>query len=1024
MLSARFKKSSRKALKVISLSFGGVLLLLFILPLLFPKAVSNKIKTWANNSITSELNFSKARLSFFNHFPSLTLTLYDFSLKGSAPFESDTLIVASEVSLGVDLSTVFSKTVKINEIYLTKGNVHVQVDTDGRPNYNIYQSTAPARATKEDTSGASLHIDRIQLEHCRIVYNDRSLALNIKANDVNYVGKGNLKSNKFDLFSHIGINSFDLSYGGVPYIQSKKLKGDLITKINTKSLDLVFEKNDLKINQLPVQFKGEFSFLRNGYEMDFRLGSGASTLAALFSALPAKYLSWMEHTDIEGDAELSASLKGKYLANANRMPDFTFKIKVREGEISSSGASSKIEKLRLDFITSLPQMNPDRLNISLDSLSFQLDKGHLNADIEVTGLNKPLVKAKMDADIDMEQWTKAIGYDKFKLQGHLMAKLTADGRYVPNISVPAFDFHATFSDGSLHFEDVKEPIKNIGFAIEAYSKDNNYSNVHLNVNKINAEALSNYIKGYVQINNALAPQIDANLTGLLHMEEIKKFYPIDGIDLQGDVNVNILSKGAWVPAQHLFPVTTASLKMSNGAVKTKYYPHPVEKINVDAMLVDTTGNFQALKFDIKPVAFEFEGQTFHLKASVDNFNDPHYDIVANGAIDLGKIYKVLGKEGYDVDGMIKADLSLHGTQSDAMSGRYAKLNNKGSLTIKGVTVKANIFPLPFYINDGVFRFADDKMWFDKFDVHYGKSDLHLDGYLNNLIGYMTQKDQHLQGALDLKSHYIQVDELAAYTSNSDPADAAAGVPGVVIIPANVSLTINAAADRVNYNSIDLHRFHGQLAIDNGTLNMSNTGFNIIDAPVVMDAQYTSLSAQKAQFDFHISAKEFDIKRAYKEIRLFHDMATSASAASGIVGLEYHINGRLDEDMKVSYPSLKGEGVLTLKRIKLKGFKLLNTVSSKTGKEDIKDPSLSEVNIRSSIANNIITIERTKLRIAGMRPRFEGQVSFDGRLNLKGRVGLPPLGIWGIPFSVTGTQHNPNVKLGRNKDMDLQEGKEE
>ncbi|SFW86090.1 AsmA family protein [Chitinophaga sancti] len=1024
MLSASFKKSSWKALKVISLSFGGVLVLLFILPFLFPKAVSNKIKTWANNSITSEMNFSKARLSFFNHFPSLTLTLYDFSLKGSAPFEQDTLVVASEVSLGVDLSTIFSKTIQINEIYLTKGNVHVQVDTDGRPNYNIYESTAPAKASKEDTSGASLNIDRIQLEHCRIIYNDRSLALNIKANDVNYKGKGNLKSNKFDLYSRIGINSFDLSYGGIPYIQSKKLKGDLITRINTKSLDLVFEKNDLKINQLPVQFKGEFSFLRNGYEMDFLLSSGASTLEALFSALPSKYLSWMEHTDIEGDAELSASLKGKYVANANKMPDFTFKIKVRDGEISSSGASSKIEKLRLDFITRLPQLNPDRLTINLDSLSFQLDKGHLDADIDITSLTKPLVKARMDADIDMEKWTKAIGYDKFKLKGHLQAKLKADGRYIPNVSVPAFDFTSTFSNGSLHFEDVSEPIKNIGFVVAAYSRDNSYANVHLDVSRINAEALTNYIKGNIQINNALAPNIDANLVGLLHMEEIKQFYPVDGIDLHGDVRVNVVSKGPWVPAQKLFPVTTASLKMSNGAVKTKYYPHPIEKINVDAVLVDTTGNFNALRFDIKPVAFEFEGQPFHLKAAVDNFNDPHYDISANGSIDLGKIYKVLGKEGYDVNGMIKADLSLHGTQSDAMSGQYAKLDNKGSLTVKDITVKANIFPLPFHINNGVFRFADDKMWFDQFDVHYGKSDLHIDGYLNNLIGYMTQQDQHLQGALDLKSRYLQVDELAAYTGNSDPADAAAGAPGVVIIPANVRLTVNAAADRVNYNGIDLHRFHGTLGVENGTLNMSNTGFNIIDAPVVMDAQYTSLSARRAQFDFRISAKEFDIKRAYKEIKLFHDMATSASSASGIVGLEYHINGRLYENMKVSYPSLTGEGVLTLKKIKLKGFKLLNTVSNKTGKEDLKDPGLSEVNIRSSIANNIITIERTKLRIAGMRPRFEGQVSLDGRLNLKGRVGLPPLGIWGIPFYVTGTQHNPVVKLGRNKDMDLQEGKEE
>jgi len=1024
MLSANIKRIAWKVTKIASVTVVGMFILLFLLPLLFPGAVSRKIKTWANNSITSELNFSKARLSFFNHFPSLTLTLYDFSLKGAAPFEQDTLVTAGEVSLGVDLSSIFSKTVRIDEIYLTKGNIHVLADADGRPNYNVFQSAA-SNNQPADSNGASLKIDRIQLEHCRIIYNDKSLGLNIRAKEVNYLGKGDLSDARFDLYSHISIASLDLAYGEVPYIQSKKLDGNLVTKINTKSLNFSFERNDLKINQLPVQLRGEFSFLRNGYKMDFNLSSGQSTLEALFSALPASYISWMDNTDMKGSAEVSASLTGKYVAKTNKMPDFTFKIRVRDGVVAHSGASDKVENLRLDFRAALPQMNTDKFLVDLDSLYFTLGKGFFSADINSTGLTKPDIHATMQTDMDMEKWGQAMGWDKFDLKGRFQANLQADGRYIQSIvnngpghetdvvisSIPVFDMGAKLTDGYLKFTDVREPIRQIGFDVQASCPDNNYANVRLNAKDIHAKVLNNYLKGYLQMTNAQNPHIDANLQALVHMAEVEKFYPLDGIDMGGDLHINVVSKGIYQPSAKQFPITTAALQMNNGSLETKYYKHPIEKININAVVSDTTGSFNDLKVDIKPITFAFEDQTFTLKAALNNFEDLHYDIIATGLIDLGRIYKVLGKEGYDVKGMIKTDLSLHGTQSDAMSGQYARLDNRGSLTVQDVSVTAGMFPLPFHIDNGVFRFQEDKMWFDRFEMHYGKSDIRLNGHLYNLIGYATQKGQRLQGAFNLKSKYLLADE---WQSTREDAYSSEGnlSSGVIVVPANVSLTLNAAADKIHFGGFDVQQFHGQLVIDNGSLQMNHTGFNIIGAPVTMDASYASQGDSKASFDYHINAREFDIKRAYNEIKLFHDMATSASSASGIVGLNYHVAGRLDEHMRPVYSSLKGEGVLSLKKIKLKGFKLLNAVGNTTGRRDIKDPNLSEVDIRSSIANNIITIERTKLRIAGFRPRFEGEVSFDGRLNMKGRVGLPPFGIWGIPFNVTGNQRNPVVKLKR------------
>lgn len=182
------KKIFFKFLKYTGIGIGSLLLLMFILPYIFPGFVSNKIKNWANKSIESKLNFSKARLSFFNHFPSLTLTLYDVNLNGSEPFKQDTLIAAKEIALGVNLSSIFSKTVKIDEIYVTNGKIKILVNNLGSPNYNIYKSNSNTEKHSQhhEESEAALKLDRIQIENCALVYNDQSIPILINANNLNY----------------------------------------------------------------------------------------------------------------------------------------------------------------------------------------------------------------------------------------------------------------------------------------------------------------------------------------------------------------------------------------------------------------------------------------------------------------------------------------------------------------------------------------------------------------------------------------------------------------------------------------------------------------------------------------------------------------------------------------------------------------------------------------------------------------------------------------------------------------------
>ena len=1028
-----FPRLLLKTLKIAGIVTGSIILLLFLLPYLFPGFVSTKIRQWARGSVRSELSFSSARLSFFKHFPALTLTLYDFKLKGSAPFEKEPLIEADEAALGVDLTSVFS-TLKIDKLFLTHAFINIQVDTAGHANYNVYASRGDSTHTA-DSSGASLKIKKIIINDSKLVYNDRSLPILINARNIDYRGSGDLSQSVFDLNTHMEVASMDLYYNRMAYFVNKKIDADLVTRINTNSFALLFEKNKLMINQLPVDFTGRFEFLKDGYDMDFKMRSTDADLHDMLTAMPPDMLDWLNRMQVKGTGDLDASLTGKYISAANVMPDLVLNMKIRDGFIANAQAPAPVTNLFLNFRSRLPGLNPDSLSASIDSTYFNIGKDYFSAALQLKGLSQPWIKTRIHSEMDLQKWNKGFGIKAIDLDGRYSIQAEAEGQYRTSVvrhvglrkvtydtivtSIPRFTIKSALSNGYFKYASFPEAIRDISFRLDASCPDSDYRNTRVDLQNINASILRNYIKGFLKLDNVRNFPIDASIESVFHLDDLKKVMPLDSLDLAGDLQVRILTNGNYQPARKIFPVTVANLQLDNGRLQTKYYPHPLEKIQVSARISNSTGTMKSMEVTVTPLSFRFEGQPFTLKADLRNFQDLKYNIASRGLLDLGKIYQVFAIKGYDIKGFVEADLSMKGRQSDAQTGHYDRLYNSGTLKVKDMLVSSELFPMPFQIKKGLFRFDQDKMWFDAFDFHYGKTSASLNGWLSNIFGYMTDKGQPVKGHFDLNSDYILVDEFMAFANPATPR----AQSGVVIIPSNISVDFNARVKKVQYNGLDLNDFTGGMTIDSGRLRLDTTRFTLIGAPVEMNASYQSLSPQRAVFDYRIKAKDFDVQRAYREVKIFHDMATSAAKAQGIISLDYQLTGKLDGNMHPVYPSLKGSGVLSVSKVKVKGLKLFNAVSKETSK-DVTDPDLSRVDFKSTINNNIITLSRTRMKVSAFRLRMEGQASFDGRLNLQVRVGLPPFGLIGIPVKVTGTQDNPKVKAGRSKKGDQLEETED
>lgn len=918
MAAVNYKSVFLKFLKYTGISLLTILALMFIAPYLFADKIKEQVKKTANEKLNGKLNYTDANVSFFSHFPSLTLTLNDFTLNGSAPFQNEKLVMAKEVAFGINVtSLIFGETIKIDEIFLSNSLINVKVNQNGEANYNVYISEK--ETTPEEKTETGLKLEAIEINNSKIVYDDQSTKVHIDAIGFNYLGNGDLSQAIFALHSKAKIEKLNIIYENEPYLMNKKVDGDLITKINTNSLSFVFEQNDLFINKLLVDFTGKFDFLKDGYDIDFKIKSNKSNLYDLFTAFPPKYITWLKDTELKGNIDLLFTLKGKYIASQNIAPDLSLDFKLKDGFVNYKKSAFPVSNLNMDISTKVASLNPELLNLNARNISLNIEKNHLKTQLKVLELTNPKVDMVLNSNIDMEKLNRAIG--------------------IPNL------------------------------------------------------------------------------------------------DLKGMLVADIKVKGEFNQKQRLFPNTNGTLDLKNGYIKTEYYPNPITNININSKINNQKGTYDGLSVVLKPASFAFEGEPFLVEADLKNFDDLNYDIKAKGTLNISKIYKVFSQKGFDVDGFIKADLALKGTQSDAEKGNYSRLQNKGTLELRNINVATEYLPKSMLIKEGIFRFNQDKMAFNTFLASYGQSDFKLNGYLQNVFNFLSPKKGVLRGSFTLNSKYINVDEFMSSTTTApvtSPVVTSKTVPqpiaaetGVILIPSNFDLQFYATAHKINYQGLNLQDGKGAIKMKGGKMLMQNTGFNLIGCNVVMNAAYQGINAKKAVFEYDIKATDFDIKRAYKEVKMFREMASAAENAEGIVSLDYKIKGRLNQQMMPVYPSLIGGGVLSIKDVKLKGMKMFNAVSKTTDHEAIKNPELSKVDIKTTVKNNIITIERFKFKFAGFRPRIEGTSSLDGKLNIKMRLGLPPLGIIGIPLTVTGTKDNPKVKVGRKGDeIEETEDKEE
>lgn len=114
-------KKLRKTLKIFLIVVLAIIGVLFASGFIFRSKIVSLVKKEINKNLNAKVDFAEVDISFFRHFPKVSLGLDDLQVIGTGDFKMDTLLFAKRLDATVDImSFIRGKDMNIYSIILNK----------------------------------------------------------------------------------------------------------------------------------------------------------------------------------------------------------------------------------------------------------------------------------------------------------------------------------------------------------------------------------------------------------------------------------------------------------------------------------------------------------------------------------------------------------------------------------------------------------------------------------------------------------------------------------------------------------------------------------------------------------------------------------------------------------------------------------------------------------------------------------------------------------------------------------------
>ncbi|HMH34072.1 MAG TPA: AsmA-like C-terminal region-containing protein [Puia sp.] len=422
-------------MKIKILKITGLALLILIgfawaAPYLFKGKITQIIQSRINKDLKAHVHFTDLSISWFRHFPQISLGLENLQVVCVGEFDADTLLKAKELDIACHaLSLVSGDSISIYSITLNEPQFHGLIHKNGHSNWDMLKSRLEQENSLSSARPVKWDIERYALHNAYINYEDESRDIHIEFVNLDHEARGNFAAELFKLKTKTSADAIKFSHGGsLPYQLTAKTSINMAFDVENSTHTYSFNTEKISFNDLKLKSEGFFQWINDSsYNMDIKFGVPSTEFKNLLSMLPSVYQKDFASVKSAGQVVFNGYVRGKY--NKKQAPAYHVNLDIKNGFFQYPDLPVAVEHINLKLHVDNPDGIADHITVNIPQGHIEANDDSLNFHLLVRNpRTKPYIDLGLAGRLDLGNVSKMIKLSPgTRLAGILSTNINARG---------------------------------------------------------------------------------------------------------------------------------------------------------------------------------------------------------------------------------------------------------------------------------------------------------------------------------------------------------------------------------------------------------------------------------------------------------------------------------------------------------------------------------------------------------------------------------------------------------------------